>query len=470
MRTIIYSYGLNAASFVANLAAILFFSHYSGPSGYGTYSIYVIFMMFYTLVDVAVVKTAITILERRRANSAEQVAQGRALGFIRWAPLPIVIASLALIPLGNILFPKTDGVAVGGSFLVCIALVEHLFAYQSNRLSFHLTDKRRFTEVFAWRFLGTILRHVLSWSVFLLTGSIVFAVATVVLRGAFLGLASILCVKKAFAGADVEVSRPSFLEFKLLASFLGTALTLMVMCEMPSVYVDHVYGRATLGAYKLLYDLTNVIWFIATIYPTFLFTHLLPGKGRFDRAGASAKIRRISDPLALLHVCYFMCVAAIISVAMIFHIPAVDQMPFALGAIAGVSILGYSRFFIEAAQAYGRDAQALSAALLTTVMTAAILFFSSKDNAYEIGWAWALGQTVLFAMLKTIVGRIVGFGTPFFVDVGVLLLPCLSIFLLGPVLSLQIKLILCSAGTIISGASLMLIAYNRRGFAGSLRR
>ncbi len=62
----------------------------------------------------------------------------------------------------------------------------------------------------------------------------------------------------------------------------------------------------------------------------FLFTHLLPGKGRFDRAGASAKIKRISDPLALLHVCYFMFVAAIISVAMMFHIPAVDQMPFAL--------------------------------------------------------------------------------------------------------------------------------------------
>ncbi len=53
-------------------------------------------------------------------------------------------------------------------------------------------------------------------------------------------------------------------------------------------------GERRWAPIKLLYDLTNVIWFIATIYLTFSFTHLLPGKGGLDRVGASAKIKRIS--------------------------------------------------------------------------------------------------------------------------------------------------------------------------------
>ncbi len=85
----------------------------------------------------------------------------------------------------------------------------------------------------------------------------------------------------------------------------------------------------------------------------------------------------------------------------------------AFGVIAGVSILGYSRFFIEAAQAFGRDQEALFSALLTTVVTAAILLFSSKGSGYEIGWSKAFGQTILFLMFKVIIGRIAGFRTPF---------------------------------------------------------
>ncbi len=113
--------------------------------------------------------------------------------------------------------------------MVCIALIEHLLAYPCNRLSFHSIDKRRFTGVFAWRLAGTLLRHTLSWTVFLLTGSIVFAIATAVLRGAILGLASILWIKTVFSNSEVGAIRPSIREFKLLVSFLGTALALMAM-------------------------------------------------------------------------------------------------------------------------------------------------------------------------------------------------------------------------------------------------
>lgn len=461
MRSIFTIYGINGLSFLANFFAIVIYWHLAGTSGYGTYGIYVIFSGLYLLVDFAVIKTAIAIFQNARGSLSERESVSKAVSFIRWAILPIFSASIIVIGAGNQLFPTEQGALNGGSILGLIAYLEHISAYPNNWLAFFLTYKKQYREVFIWRLAGTILRHILSLAALFITGSVLLAISMSVVRGIIFGLYSFKLGKKKFNLPHSTSSLPPLHDFGLFGALLGASLSLLGMYEMVSVFIDHTYGRDTLGAYRILFDLTNPIWFIATIYPILLFTHFLPENGELHVGAARKKFESLSPLLALIHVCYFFCFGAAYSMAKWMSFTELEGIPFAVGVVGGITLLGYNRFLIEAGQAYGRQRETLISAIMAIAISGIALIILNRGQKFEIAWAWIISQTVFFFCLKISISISLGYNRSLWQDLWLLLFPCLIMFGLDARISLGQQVLLFSIGAIVSGIYLITLFLRR---------
>lgn len=400
MKMVLSVYGINAAAFALNITAVLIYTMLAGPIGYGSYAIYVVIMAIFFVMDVALVKAALVRRQKFLEAHPENVAEAAGNRLLTWYRLPLVIASVPLYLIGDVMFPTDLETGVGGSFVMAVAIVEHAFSQPANRLTYHLTIRERFREVYALRLVGTVLRHGFAWVTLLLTGSILVAIAAIVLKGLVIGIAAQWANARSFpmpSLAEIDRSLPGF---GVLASFFGAAMLLLVLQEIPAIYIDRAYGREALGQYRILYDIAVAVWFVATIYPSILFTRLLRNGAAGDRARSTAELGRLGDQLAYFHGAYcFGAIAILAAERWMFGFFA--SAPYAEGVIAGVCILGFNRFLMEAAQAYGLARWSLSVALLGgLVVSALLLYHPPMDGAPEIGWAWLAGQIVIYVALK----------------------------------------------------------------------
>ena len=400
-------YGINALSFLTNVGAIFVYSALAGPSGYGTYGIYVALMSVFLILEMSLLKTALAITERARAQHDEVESQALARSFLKLALIPILAGSIALIAVGNLIFPPDVLVRMGGTQIALIVVVEHVLAYPANSLSYHLARERRFNAVYGLRLLGTILRHCLAWTVLLITGSIEMAIVAIVLRGLIFGVFSYAWLRLRLPRSEGPAERPPVGAFAMLASFMATALALLAIQEIPSIYIARTFDREVLGSYRFLYDLTAAIWFVATIYPTVLFTYLLPKRGQMDRAETRRRVEPLGNALLVFHLTYYLVVCVVLAGMSSLGVGLFSaQMPFAFAVTAAVSLLGYSRFQIEAIQALGQGRLALIAVASSCIVVAAFfwLFPGSGDTRF-IGWGWLLGQFMLTALLSLVLAN-----------------------------------------------------------------
>ncbi|KKC34561.1 hypothetical protein [Devosia psychrophila] len=418
-------YGINALSFVTNVGAIFIYSRLAGPAGYGTYGIYVALMSIFLIVEMSLLKASLAVAETARASHTEEDAQALAVQFLNWALVPILIGSVVLILAGDLLFPADPESHIGGSLIAAIAVAEHLLSYPSTRLSFHLATEKRFGAVYILRLGATLLRHGFAWSVLLVTGSIVLAIAAIIMKGAVLGIVSLVWTRRRFALAERPTGRPTMGAFIMLGTFFGAAFALLAIQELPSVYIARSLGREALGNYRFFYDLTAAIWFVATIYPTVLFAYLLPKHGRNDPKATKRRLRPLSDILVLFHLTYFATICTLLSGALLVGANMFrDQMPFAFAVAAAVSLLGYSRFLIEATQALGHGRQTFVAVLISVGAVAAFFLLAPAQMGTQgIGWGWMLGQTVLVVLLKLIMARSINAGASVLRDIAAVLFP-----------------------------------------------
>lgn len=403
MKMLLGIYGINALAFISNLAAVFVFWALAGPAGYGSYGIYIVFLAVYYLWDNAVIKTALVVHQETAADGTSGSGL-RAVSFLRGSLIPFLGGSVLLIAAGNLIYPDDAATRVGGSFVMLVVALEHLTGYSANRLVYHLTAAKEFRTIYTLRLGATLLRHLFSWGVLLLTGSVFWAIASIVAKGVLLGAFSNFWLARKFALPSAAVPRLDRSRFALVASFFGAALVVVVMQELPSVYIDRSYGRESLGVYRAFYDMTAVVWFLATIYPTVLFSALLEDGNRpraEDKGGFTAFW---SDRVAVFHLAYFLGVCFLLAVAPMFVRSWPESMTYAVGVAGGVVILGYNRFLVEVAQAQGSGRKVFGATVLAAFCVALFLVVPPASiGPIRIAWAWLAGQTVFFFLLKAMV-------------------------------------------------------------------
>lgn len=400
-------YGINSISFVANLSAIFFYSALAGPAGYGTYGIYVALMSIYLIAETSLLKSALAIAEKARAEYDEPTAQAMAGRFLRVALIPVAIGACLLIGAGNLAFPPDAQVAMGGSQIAMVVAVEHLLGYPANWLYFRLARDGRFNAIYALRLFSTLTRHAFAWLTLAVTGSIELAILAIVLKGAVLLAVSVYWLRRRFPKVP-KVGRSGIVfGLRMFMAFMATAFVLLTIQEIPSVYVAHAFGRDFLGSYRFLYDIVAAVWFVATIYPTVLFSYLLPSRGQFDPQSTRERIRPLNDALLFFHLAYGNGVGTLlVLLAWAKMGPFTSQMSFALSLTSAVSLLGYSRFLIEATQALGRSGAAVIAvAASVAFLTFFFLVLPAASEPHWIGWGWLGGQLVLVSLLRLIIAR-----------------------------------------------------------------
>lgn len=467
MKTLLSVYGINAFAFLSNLAAVFVFLAVAGPAGYGSYGIYIVFLAIYYLWDISLIKATLVVHNdaQQRGDSDPSLPSA---AFLRGSLLPFVIGSLVLIGAGDLIYPIDTATGIGGMFVMLIVALEHFLSYPANRLAYHLTIEKRFRTIYSLRLSATLLRHALSWGVLLFTGSVYWAIVAIVVKGAVVGAVSFLWVSRRYASP--RRTDPAFrsAHIGVLLSFFFAAAVVVVMQELPSFFIDRTYGREALGAYRTLYDIVAAVWFVATIYPTILFSHLLIGKAQRTREETTALLAGFGDRLALFHLTYFFGVCALIVVERSLLLGVLENAPYAFGVVAGVSLLGYSRFLVEVAQAHGLGRHILVATIATALSVALVLMaWPSPSMLTEIGWAWLIGQTIFFVLLKVILLAVVDGDLRAFRDAGVLLLPITLTIVAEHVLPQPLLLATCVAGASLSfGALLMLM---RRSLTPAVR-
>ncbi|MBA4234223.1 MAG: hypothetical protein C0465_26995, partial [Ralstonia sp.] len=188
MSRIASLYGINAVSYLSNVAAIFVFLAFAGREGYGTYGIYIVFFAFYQVLDFALVKVALVIFERHRSGKSADQARVLAIGFLNRALVPIVALSILFIFAADAIFPYDPGTGVGGRTVSLIVVAEYILSYPANRTTFHLALGQRFQAIQVVRLAATLLRHFLAWSVLLVTGSLLLAMMAIVLKGVIMGM------------------------------------------------------------------------------------------------------------------------------------------------------------------------------------------------------------------------------------------------------------------------------------------
>lgn len=464
MKILAGIYGLNSLSFLVNLLAIFVYTSLKGPAGYGAYGVYVVFMSIYYVVEIALVKAALSIFERHRQQEDDALACDRAVTFLLWALLPITVLSIPLIAVGNSLFPYDSATGVGGTFAAALAFGESLGSFTLVLATFRLTVERRFLAVYALRLAATLLRHLCAWSALWLFGSISIAILAILVKAAVIGLACWRWQAHKFRTDRRLAHRPHSSDFVLLASLVATALLLVLMQELPTTHIDRIYGREALGNYRLVYDISAAVWFVATIYPTVLFTHLLAVNASKGEAAAQS-LQPLSEVISVFHVAYFCSLSALVGWESVLAGGYLRQLPFVLGVVAGVSILGYNRFLMEAAQALGKARWTVVATGGTVLVVLAVLGLAPRSRAMpEVALAWVVGQTVLMLGLKGILATVVRPSISSLRDVTTLLVPIGAILLLQSRLPLALFAIICTLGACLAGVLLLrlLIAQTRK--------
>ena len=397
-------YGINALSFSMNVAAIFVYSRLGGAVGYGTYGIYVVFMSLYTLVDTSVLKAALAISSVERRSTVEHHATSASLHFIRRAIAPIVLCSAGVVFVGDYLFPKDGITSTGGTLIALIAVAEYLLSYPSTRLSFDLVSEGRFTALYSWRLVGTVLRHIVAWTTLLATGSILAAIAAIVIKGLIFGLGSHLWRRRRYSMPNVAPARIDMRPFGMLAHYFAASLGLLTIQEIPTVFIDHAFGREALGHYRFFYDLCAAVWFVATIYPTVLFSSLLPKGSQFNLAAVIERVRSIGNVLILFHLSYFFAVCLALGASSMMNFDLFDaQSSYSIALVGAVSILGYNRFLIEANQAIGKSRAVFRSVGVSALLVGILLLLCTGSlGTYAIGIGWMIGQLFLCIALTAI--------------------------------------------------------------------
>lgn len=457
MKTLLSVYGINAFAFLSNLGAVFVFLTLAGSAGYGSYGIYIVFLAIYYLWDISLIKATLVVHDdARRRGEADPTVPSAA--FLRSSLAPFVIGSVVLIGAGNLIYPVDPATGIGGTVVMVIVALEHLLSYPANRLAYHLTLEKRFRSIYVLRLAATLLRHAFSWSVLLITGSVFSAIVAILAKGAIVGAVSLLWIARRYATPRDLPPRFRLAHFGTLLSFFSAAAIVVVMQELPSFFIDRSYGREALGAYRTLYDIVAAVWFVATIYPTILFSHLLIGKTQRTRDETTALLAGFGDRFALFHLAYFFGVCALIVVERSLLWGILENASYAFGVVAGVSILGYSRFLIEVAQAHGLGRHVL-AATIATVLGIALVFIAwpAEASLAEIGWAWLIGQTMFFLLLKTILLAVTSPGPRAFRDAALLILPIALIVGTEHVLPPAPLLAMCVAGAALSLSALLIL-------------
>jgi hypothetical protein len=400
MKSVLSAYGYNALSFFLNFIAVFVYIRIAGFQAYGGYSIYLILMALLVLLETSLVKAALAM----HARGDRESARGGAERFIFSYIFILALACVPLTVLSNYVFPVDATTGVGGSFVMVVVLLESALSSPFNQLTFRLTLAKRFATIYAWRLAATFVRHICAWTALLLTGSVRYAIVAVIIKGAIVGGGSLIAMRGDDGGvrsARALAQPASWADYFALAQIFVTVALLLVIKEAPSVYVNRIHGQTIFGIYRTLYDLVNPVWFIATIYPTMLFTFFLPRNGRLVRAEATAKFEPLAYKLALFHLCYAAGVSTLISGEIFFSNRIFPQMPFAYGVIGGVCLMGYNNFLLEAAQAFGLLFRALGAILVALAVVTGVLFFGPRlDDASEIAYVWVVGQLALFVFLR----------------------------------------------------------------------
>ncbi len=451
-------YGVNAVAFLANFAAILVYGSLAGPAGYGTYGIYIVFAAFYQVLDFSLVKTALTEFESTRGADGDDKAHARATGFLYRSVVPITAISIPLIFLGDAVYKFDPLTAVGGSIVLAICFVEHILSYPANLVTYRLTVEKRFRAVYALRLGATLLRQLFGWSVLWFTGSIVWAIAAIMLKGVVIGIICYIWQRREFSLNSMPPLKPLTSRFDLLASLSVASFVLIIMQELPTTYIDHVYGREALGRFRIVYDVVAAVWFVATIYPTMLFSYLLPRGGVVESEGAQERMRPLAGLLGTFHLAYFLGVVSLIAAERTFNGVIFVNMPFAIGVVGGVAILGYNRFLIEAVQAYGKSNLVVAATAITALLVFAILLVLSGDATLpEVGWAWVLSQIALMFMLKFALMRTIKPSNDFWFDVLLLPFPILAIVIADKFLPAEVVSLLSLALCLIAGGVLLMM-------------
>lgn len=462
-------YGINAVSALSNVAVIFAFLAAAGRAGYGTYGIYIVFFAFYQVLDFALVKVALVVFERHRAGRGADQANALAIGFLNRALVPIAALSLPFILAGNTIFPYDPGTGVGGRIVALIVVAEFILSYPANRTTFHLALERRFQAIQVMRLAATLLRHLFAWTVLLVTGSLLLAISAIVLKGVVIGLVARGWNERAFKIAAIDsapavAARERNGDLLMLAGVAGTAFLLVIVQELPAAYIDRTYGRVALGSFRVVYDLAAAVWFVSTIYPTVLFSYLLPREGAIDRDAARRALQPLSDLIGVFHVGYFLGVATLLCGGMLFWVHTFTELPFAFGVVGGVAILGYNRFLIEAAQAYGQTRATIVATAASVVIVLAILTLGPGNRGLpEVALAWLVGQAALMVGLKAVLARVVRPTLESHRDLAIVLAPIVAVAVLQKVLPLELLALVCLVGTIVAGiALLVMIASARR--------
>lgn len=401
MKTVLGVYGINAIAFILNISAVFVYTFLAGPVGYGTYATYVVIMAIFFVMEVSLVKAALVRRQKFLDSHPADVAEAAGNRLILWYCLPLCAAVVPLYLVGDIVFPIDPLTSIGGSFVMIIAVAEHALSLPANRLTYHLTIRERFREVYTLRLVGTMLRHGFAWTTLLLTGSILAAIAAIVLKGVVVGVFALWVSRRAFPLPSIRSIDRSMPGFGLLANFFGASMLLLAIQEIPALYVDRTYGREMLGQYRILYDIVVAIWFVATIYPSILFTRLLSSGAAADRVQATVELGRLGDRLAFFHGAYCFCAMAILAFER-WMFGFFASASYAEGVIAGVCILGFNRFLMEVAQAFGLVRRSLMIATLGGCVVLVVLLLHSRiDGAREIGFAWLAGQIAMYLALKT---------------------------------------------------------------------
>jgi hypothetical protein len=219
--------------------------------------------------------------------------------------------------------------------------------------------------------------------------------------------------------------------------------------EIPSFYINRFYGRENLGIYRSFYDIVNAVWFLATIYPTILFAHLLKNNASPQIATRNLFFSVWSKRISLFHLVFFFIVCLCISFDRLLSINFIPKMPYLIGLTGGVAILGYSRFLIEVAQSHKLSSQVLVSTLVALSVVIIVFYFSAVDFGINaVAWAWLIGQTVFFILLKAALhfSRVQSAKDQW--DVVILVLPILTLTIFYSFLSQELILGISALGAL----------------------
>ncbi|MEM7067644.1 MAG: hypothetical protein AAF478_02075 [Pseudomonadota bacterium] len=403
MKNILVPYFINGFTFLTNIAAVVFYTKFGGASAYGTYGIYIVFLAIFYVWELAVLKTALIASESAvEAKGVIKISYG--VRVINFSVVAFLVGSLCLFATGNFFYPVDFETAIGGSFVVAIVAVEHLLSYPMIHVIYHLTNNNRFIEVYKLRFITTLLRHAFAWSVLLATGSIQAALIAIILKGIVTGLYCLWWYKKEFSLASPVSPRIQPKILLTILQFFVTAVVVIVLQEAPSVYIDRTFGRFELGNYRVIYDIIAGIWFLATIYPTILFSLFLKNRSKFTSTELRSRISYLSYFLSAIHVLYFMCVCAVYFAILKLFPNLLEGKGYFIGVVAGVSILGYNRFLIEILQSQGQSLEVLISTILSCVIAIFVFFFLLAGSSVEVvGSIWFGVQLLYLLLTKSII-------------------------------------------------------------------